>query len=144
MWGMARRGGNGSMGLALYHYREIPIEGPVIEPGRFDTPEIKAWKKTFGSRESFDHWGFEVGWEPNIGPAPSSHLVMRGDARWMVIPDWLAMFVLAILPVMAWKRRHHERDRRRREQGLCVVCGYDLRATTDRCPECGKLVEKAV
>jgi hypothetical protein len=44
---------------------------------------------------------------------------------------WVA-FALGVLSVRAAMQR-----RRRPVQGICLKCGYDLRATPDRCPECG-------
>jgi hypothetical protein len=42
---------------------------------------------------------------------------------------------LSILPARWLALR--VRQRRRIESGRCTTCGYDVRATPDRCPECG-------
>ncbi|MFI5379052.1 MAG: hypothetical protein ACHRHE_07140 [Tepidisphaerales bacterium] len=57
------------------------------------------------------------------------------DARIIDLPLWCPLLLFAISPYL-WLRRWRKR-RRRRVLGLCIVCGYDLRATPGRCPECG-------
>jgi hypothetical protein len=52
-----------------------------------------------------------------------------------VIPWWVLSPPLALLPAL-WLRRRFI-ARRRRAKGLCLKCGFDLRATPVRCPECG-------
>jgi len=51
------------------------------------------------------------------------------------IPDYALLCATAVMPafVGTWRARR----RRRVVAGLCRHCGYDLRATPDRCPECG-------
>jgi hypothetical protein len=44
----------------------------------------------------------------------------------------------AALPALLWLWRRY---RRRPAPGICGVCGYDLRATPERCPECGATEE---
>jgi hypothetical protein len=57
------------------------------------------------------------------------------------IPHWFLTLASAILPVVQFRKwRIRRRDRKRFQHGQCQSCGYDLRATPDRCPECGTTV----
>ena len=51
------------------------------------------------------------------------------------LPYW-SVTILAAVPPATWAVGRLRR-RRRGRTGLCPTCGYDLRATPDRCPECG-------
>jgi len=53
----------------------------------------------------------------------------------LLVPHWFLAAIAAILPGLRLARMH--RHHRRRRRGMCVNCGYDLRATKNRCPECG-------
>lgn len=56
-------------------------------------------------------------------------------ARIIVVPLWLP-FVLTLIMPLVWGRSWISK-RRRRAKGLCIRCGYDLRGSDERCPECG-------
>ena len=78
----------------------------------------------------------------SIGPvvvnaSSSSGVTFR---RWWSItsPHWYVLSATAILPAL-WLVRTVRRARRT-FKGACPSCGYDLRATPDRCPECGQQV----
>jgi len=60
-------------------------------------------------------------------------------ADWMaVVPLWFPAALTAILPGCLLYRLR--RARRRAAKGLCQRCGYDLRSSPERCPECGSPV----
>ncbi len=52
---------------------------------------------------------------------------------------YISMFILAA-PLFYWLVAKKKAPRK---IGLCSACGYDLRATPDRCPECGTIPTKA-
>jgi hypothetical protein len=52
----------------------------------------------------------------------------------IMVPYWF-VFALVLAPMLLTSVRSF---RRRHRKGHCVKCNYDLRASTDRCPECGQ------
>jgi hypothetical protein len=70
---------------------------------------------------------FATGWESSFASQGS---------RGIAFPAWLPVAVFALLPgprIVSYVRRRRRAARR----GLCPTCGYDLRASPERCPECG-------
>jgi hypothetical protein len=54
------------------------------------------------------------------------------------IPHWFLLLLSGVIPAWWMLRFHSKRRRERRQsQGLCMVCGYNLQETPNRCPECG-------
>lgn len=51
------------------------------------------------------------------------------------VPMWFLTATFAIAPAIGVYS--YGRRKRRVARSLCPACGYDLRATPDRCPECG-------
>jgi len=58
-----------------------------------------------------------------------------------ILIRWSAVLPLLWLVAFFLRRR---RQRRRVLQHICLNCGYDLRASTDKCPECGEPIPSII
>jgi hypothetical protein len=90
---------------------------------------------------SFNRWGFGAYCLRTKGPPPAGNWRFGGRLFLTVsAPYWFLLVLLTLLPGL-WLF-FYSRRRWRTQKGLCLVCGYDLRATPDRCPECGTITRK--
>jgi len=85
--------------------------------------------------------GFALEWRRPLsiafgGGKPSTF----GEWTVISVPFWSLIALSAPLP-LAWLARRL-RSRLRGAAGLCPGCGYDVRASADRCPECGKTTDE--
>jgi len=77
-------------------------------------------------------------WGAGIGGFHFSTAVSFGTRERAVMLPYPAVVLLLLLPSAAWcAGTMHRRRLRRRRSGLCEACGFDLRASPGRCPECG-------
>jgi hypothetical protein len=85
--------------------------------GTFHMAQGTPWRNTTA--------GFAYKW--------TSHKLTSGqsDIIQLRVP-WYALTLLPALPMLRWIRLP-----RRNAEGRCRACGYDLRASPERCPECG-------
>jgi len=69
-------------------------------------------------------------------PVPGTSAVYEQST--LILSYWPMLVFAAVLPAFKiYSLMQARRIRIRQTKGLCVACGFDLRATRDRCPECG-------
>jgi hypothetical protein len=103
-----------------YGYRHIEYRRDLVW-------RRSAWSDPIDESSKFRLFGFEIV-AFRLGPS-------RVSEGAIYVPCWMATLATAFpLSVLLWRRR---KDRPAGMQDRCRKCGYDLRATPERCPECG-------
>jgi hypothetical protein len=134
---------------------------PVVHPGArgSDTATLGAFWTLYGKRNTggitFDPrytWDYRgvlgfggIGFKSAIedawaGNPPVVLYKVNVLFRAVRVPYWGLILLFGFLP--GWRYWGWRREARRIREGLCESCGYDLRATPDRCPECGRIPTK--
>ena len=126
---------NGEMDIECENYGKIISSRNINDwpkPGWHFREDLE-----FATYSKFDFIAI-IGWIDR-GRLRGGHWVSPGldpvRMTYVTLPTWSVVIVFALLPIAILLRWLW--PQRRRITGRCAACGYDLRATPDRCPECG-------
>lgn len=124
----------GKICLQLYRDFPSPNVGPKLGPGRSYTPEALAWVCNLPVAVYRNKLGFDYNTNPNYEIVQAGNMVLRGTETDLRMPAWAAVLMWSPFGIVGLRRLRRRQNVRK---GLCASCGYDLRATPTRCPECG-------
>jgi hypothetical protein len=115
---------------------------PEVPPGLRAGSEPLAVRDRLAEFHDLGHRCGKFGFIVHETPAPTwrAAFVPPHTRTALVVPHWFAAALFATAPVRWINRRRLKRGFAR---GLCPTCGYDLRATPERCPECGAVARAA-
>jgi hypothetical protein len=124
--------------VEVRHYDDAPTSAAVEQTLRASEPPEWNW---YGSRQAVV-MGQEFGPGGDLWRAVSVTALPRGAGAAVLLRFWFLALLFGICPTLwlQWRRR----QQRLASAGSCLECGYDLRATPDRCPECGTVAAKSV
>lgn len=127
--------GNGQLRIdRLYAEGSFPAESGWTSNGWIDAPYIPATAALRGTPTGFSVFGFTLhGWKYKVDRMHGGTYAANDWA--IAVPLWSVLATCLVIAASSFWRIAKHNDRRL--LGLCRKCGYDLRATPDRCPECG-------
>jgi len=89
----------------------------------------------------YGRWALKGQYPSHPGCVWIAHDTDAYQHRILGFPRWPLFVILPLLLIAPWRTagvlRQQWRERRRSAAGMCAKCGYDLRASPERCPECG-------
>ena len=117
-------------------YETLSVGTVVMVGARFTVPATIPPRitgaQTVTYKTGWDCFGFNdltTRWRPRL-----DRRALPTMAR-LVIPLWILVTIFALILSLCFLPVH--RRRKRSKLGLCLECGYDLRGSGERCPECG-------